>query len=359
MKILLGITGSVAAVLTPKIYKSLSELGEVKVIMTDSAARFYSAKYASDIGGVYRDSDEWAIFQKFGDPILHIDLKNWADIFVIAPCSANTLAKMANGLSDNLLTSTFRAWPVWKPVFLAPSMNTDMWKSPFTKKHINRLTKMFDRFFVVDPQIKTLACGDHGIGAMSEISEITNAIKNETKWTNPLGRQPFIPTGKHPGSFGSIRKHDTHTGVDLYGKEGDLVSAVEGGIVVGVIDFTGSKVLDNDGNPMDWWNDTKAVLVKGVSGIVVYGEIDPWYTSIAGRFVGRGHIIGKIKAVLPKEKIRKDIPHHSNAMLHIEVYTTEQAEKDFRWQTWELNSEMPKGLIDPTPFLKNMKNHYE
>ena len=358
MNILLGVTGSVAATLTPKIVEALEKLGDVKFIFTDKSLNFVNVSDTLNISSkMYLDKDEWQSYKK-GDPVLHIDLKNWADIFVIAPCTANTLAKMANGLADNLLTNTFRAWPTWKPIFLAPAMNTDMWESPFTRRHLNSLSNIFEAHWYILPQKKVLACGDDGIGAMANIDEIISAIQDETRWKSPLRSDPFIPVGTHPGSFGAVRKHDVHTGVDLYSTDGTNVTAVEAGVVIDVVDFTGSKVFDKDGKPMDWWNDTKAVLVKGPSGLVVYGEIEPLDFMKKGHIVKQGQTVGKVKAVLPKEKIRKDIPHHSNAMLHIEVYDSEEAEKNFRWQTWDPGQSPPAGLIDPTQFLIKMRQHY-
>ena len=102
---------------------------------------------------------------------------------------------------------------------------------------------------------------------------------------------------------------------------------------------------------MSWWNDTKAVLVKGISGVLVYGEIEPLPELRIGQAVGPKDCLGNVKAVLPPEKLRKDIPHHSTAMLHIELYTNEAAEKNFRWGTWTVNGPRPEGLLDPTPQL--------
>ena len=74
-----------------------------------------------------------------GDPVLHIELRKWADLLIVAPLDANTLAKFALGLSDNCLTCVFRAWDFAKPVILAPAMNTFMWESPVTLRHLRQL----------------------------------------------------------------------------------------------------------------------------------------------------------------------------------------------------------------------------
>ena len=73
------------------------------------------------------------------DAVLHIELRKWADVFVIAPLDANTLAKLAVGLCDNCLTCVWRAWDLAKPVVLAPAMNTLMWQHPFTRRHLRAI----------------------------------------------------------------------------------------------------------------------------------------------------------------------------------------------------------------------------
>jgi phosphopantothenoylcysteine decarboxylase len=359
MNILLGVTGSVAACLTPKLVRALAELGNVHVVFTDKGSNMLvlpiPGEWSNSVDW-FCDADEWSKDWQKGDPVLHIDLKNWADILVIAPCSANTLAKMANGLADNLLTCVVRAWPVWKPLFVAPAMNTDMWEKPVTHRHTATLCDDFKSCTVIKPQTKVLACGDEGVGAMAEISTIVATIREQSAWWNPLWpRQLFIPKAPHPGSFGAVRRHDIHTGVDLYTQDGAEVFAVETGVIVDIVDFTGSKVTDKDGKPMSWWNDTKAVLIKGLSGVVVYGEIEPLQYLKVGSKVSLGQPIGQVKAVLPPNKIRLDIPHHSTAMLHIELYESIAAEAEFRWDLWPVGGEKPNGLLDPTPYLKDLK----
>ena len=182
-KILLGVTGSVAAVLAAKLIKGLQELGEVRVVFTDSGKYFVDHDIKAQqafhaIAGsldFYTDEDEWTNIYAVGDPIKHIELRKWADVLVLAPLSANTLAKVTHGICDNLLTSVVRAWDDSKPVVVAPSMNTMMWDNDITKKQINDL--VVRRWTVVDPVEKTLACGDTGVGAMAPISSIVNGVK--------------------------------------------------------------------------------------------------------------------------------------------------------------------------------------
>ncbi len=91
--------------------------------------------------------------------------------------TANTLAKLAHGQADNLLTSVARAWLPSKPVILAPAMNTQMWLHPTTQEHLDTL-RTRGPGVIVHPQTKKLACGDTGIGAMAKIEDIVNAVRS-------------------------------------------------------------------------------------------------------------------------------------------------------------------------------------
>lgn len=185
MNILLGVTGSVAAVLTDKLVAELEKLGEVKVIFTDSVYHFNDGH---SIKNLYTDKDEWESFKKVGDPILHIELRKWADVFLIAPCTANTMSKLANGLCDNLLTNVAMAWDYKKRFVIAPACNTHMWDNLITKRNISVLTGLGVR--IISPVEKTLACGDTGIGAMADVKTIASnifgymAVKNATSNTS-------------------------------------------------------------------------------------------------------------------------------------------------------------------------------
>ena len=113
----------------------------------------------------------------FAEEVIHIELVKWADVFVIAPCSANTLAKISNGICDNLLTCCARAWDLndwFKCLVVAPAMNTNMWSHPCTQEHLNRLRGWGIK--VVEPVMKKLYCGDIGIGALAHLDDIFNEL---------------------------------------------------------------------------------------------------------------------------------------------------------------------------------------
>jgi len=206
--IILGVTGSVAAVRTPALFAQLRDAGhEVRVVATEASLYFFNPADLgppTEAGPVLRDADEWTgtLYERDA-PVLHIAFRNWADILVVAPLGANTLAKFALGLSDNFLTCLFRAWDFQKPVVLAPAMNTLMWQSPVTERHLRQLLDdhgdgrhgegwtpdeapgVFARhapgLVLVPPQCKRLACGDVGIGAMAEVVTIAEVVR---QWSN-------------------------------------------------------------------------------------------------------------------------------------------------------------------------------
>ncbi|KAF6780190.1 hypothetical protein AHF37_00336 [Paragonimus kellicotti] len=179
--LLLGVTASVAAIKTPELVNELGKSGhEVRVIVTENAIRFFDPEQLSV--PIYHDADEWSSWSARGDPVLHIELRNWANLLLLAPLSANTMAKLAYGYADNLLTTLSRSW--WFPttperqVFFAPAMNTKMWQHPFTSEQIDRLTRKLG-WICIPPVCKTLMCGEHGIGAMAEVHDICTLV-NET-----------------------------------------------------------------------------------------------------------------------------------------------------------------------------------
>lgn len=122
---------------------------------------------------LFRDEDEWRVWRGIGDQVLHIELSKWADVMVIAPLDANTMAKMANGICDNLLTCVARAWNE-KPLMFCPAMNTNMWLHPVTSSQVDTLKSW--GYFEVPCVEKKLACGDFGLGGMAELDTIVGEI---------------------------------------------------------------------------------------------------------------------------------------------------------------------------------------
>jgi phosphopantothenoylcysteine decarboxylase len=174
----LGVTGSVAAMRTPALTAALRQAGhEVKVVATQPATYFFNP---TDLpaGVLVRDADEWpGDHWNRGDPVLHIELRKWADVLVIAPLDANTLAKLAQGLADNCLTCVARAWDPARPMVLAPAMNTLMWRHPATARHLRLLAQDWGPALrVIEPVDKELACGDVGVGGLAEVAAVVAAI---------------------------------------------------------------------------------------------------------------------------------------------------------------------------------------
>jgi phosphopantothenoylcysteine decarboxylase len=214
--VLLGATGSVAAIRVPALHDALSAAGHsVKVVATHAATYFFDVaaignprhdtSSVRDPERVILDEDEWpghAAGRRYqrGDEVLHIALRKWASVLVLAPLDANTLAKLAVGLCDNCLTCVWRAWDLARPVVLAPAMNTLMWEHPFTRRHLKAIAadtgaghvpghlddvqliaQINDRsrtLRIVPPQVKQLACGDTGTGGLAEVSDIVNAVND-------------------------------------------------------------------------------------------------------------------------------------------------------------------------------------
>jgi len=209
--LLLAATGSVATIKIPNIVTALSERPKlsIRILLSKSAAEFLQDQSAEqppleqiakigNVDAIYQDIDEWRKPWVRGDSILHIELRKWADLMVIAPLSANSLAKVALGLSDDLVSSVVRAWDTSgmveaprndlrkasgdkKVIMVAPAMNTAMWAHPITASHMKVLTEDWSveggRWIqMLRPIEKELACGDTGSGAMCDWRDIVAAI---------------------------------------------------------------------------------------------------------------------------------------------------------------------------------------
>ncbi|MFQ5966274.1 MAG: bifunctional phosphopantothenoylcysteine decarboxylase/phosphopantothenate--cysteine ligase CoaBC [Acidimicrobiia bacterium] len=169
-RILLGVSGGVAAYKSIYLARRLTEReAEVRVILTRSARRFVGAQSFAAVTGHY------PYVGLFGPRVVspHTELASWADALVIAPATAHTLAKLAHGLSSDLLSATFLATRA--PVLIAPAMHTEMWEQPATQR--NLATLVADGHHTVGPGIGALAGGDEGEGRVSEPEEIIAALE--------------------------------------------------------------------------------------------------------------------------------------------------------------------------------------
>ncbi|MFN8770460.1 MAG: bifunctional phosphopantothenoylcysteine decarboxylase/phosphopantothenate--cysteine ligase CoaBC [Neisseriaceae bacterium] len=173
MRILFGITGSIAAIKTMDLIHKVVQLGhECKVIITKDGLNFVTPMALSSMGvDVFIDDN---INQyKFSNIMEHINLAKWADNIIVVPASANTIAKLAHGFSDNLLTATILASPAKK--IIVPAMNQQMWKTQSTQLNIEILDK-FD-YLIWGPTYGLQACGDVDVGRMIEVDDVVEKIK--------------------------------------------------------------------------------------------------------------------------------------------------------------------------------------
>lgn len=175
-QVLVGVTGGIAAYKVCYLVRDLKKAGaDVKVVMTEAATKFVAPLTFSALSGHEVASDLWARNQSTGSEIStqHIDLANWADAFVIAPASANTIGKLTYGLSDNLLTII--ALASRGPIILAPTMDADMYVNPVTQRNITRLQER--GYFIIPAEEGEHASGLMGPGRLPEISSIIKFIE--------------------------------------------------------------------------------------------------------------------------------------------------------------------------------------
>lgn len=357
-KIIIAVTGGISAYKSLDVISGLKKLGhDVIVIATEDSKHFVTTESLNVISGGNYKEDVW-------NSTLHIDLAKWCDVFVVVPATMNTIAKLANGLADHLLTQTYFALPPDKKRIVFPAMNTEMFNSVVNLLNIQSLEDF--GVTVIKPASGLLACGDVGVGKLpnprdiiEEIQKISDALSSS--WLFPLSifykgvtndaysfldqdwktvaEVPILP---HVGAFGVRRRHDVHKGIDIYADENANVYAVEDGEIVEICPFTGPKA------GYEWWLDTQAVYVSGKTGIVVYGEIEPISNWKQGDKVMRGDIIGNVRRVIKNDKGRP------TTMLHLELH----AHGHIHTGQWELNKQAPEGILDPTKYLIHSEKHF-
>lgn len=176
MKILLGVSGSISAYKTIDLARLLIKSGhEVKVVLTTGALKFVVPNLFTYLGvqDVYFSHDDFT-----NKNVLHVDLARWSDVFVIAPLSANTLSRLAQGQASDLLSSIFLALEPKKNILLFPAMNTHMLHHPFTKENLEQVKKIssLKNIFISPTDTGILACEEIGEGKLPSVEEIAQLI---------------------------------------------------------------------------------------------------------------------------------------------------------------------------------------
>lgn len=188
MNILLIVTGGIASYKSIDLANKLVKQGNnVKVVLSESAREFVKELPFETLtkNRVYTD-----IFKEHDvNEIQHIDLGKWADKILVAPATANTIAKISVGIADNLATNILLALDNFEQVYVAPAMNTKMYNNPLTQKNINVLKKMGYKF--IEPDVGKLACGDIGVGKFPEVEKIVDYVINNKK----LNKRVLITAG--------------------------------------------------------------------------------------------------------------------------------------------------------------------
>jgi phosphopantothenoylcysteine decarboxylase/phosphopantothenate--cysteine ligase len=189
-KIVLGITGSIAAYKACLIIRALVKAGaEVQVVITPAGKEFITPITLSALTQKPVISDFFS--QRDGTWHSHVSLGLWADAMLIAPCTASTLGKMANGIADNMLITTYLSMKA--PVFIAPAMDLDMYQHPTTQQNMQRL-KSFGNH-IIEPQSGFLASGLEGKGRMEEPEQIVACLDHFFEQKNLQGKHIMITAG--------------------------------------------------------------------------------------------------------------------------------------------------------------------
>ncbi|MGV3005532.1 phosphopantothenoylcysteine decarboxylase [Streptococcus pluranimalium] len=172
--ILLAVSGSISAYKAADLTSQLEKLGyKIHVLMTEAARDFITPLTLQVLSKnpVHLDVME----EKIANRINHIDLGKEADLFILAPASANTIAQLANGMANNMVTVTALALPTSTPKLFAPAMNTKMYDHPATQANMERLKSYGYR--EIEPKSAVLACGDIGRGALADLDIIIKNIE--------------------------------------------------------------------------------------------------------------------------------------------------------------------------------------
>ena len=174
--ITIAITGSIAAYKTADLVSSLKKQGHsVNVLMTQAATAFIQPLTLQVLSQNIVHLD--VMQEPYPDKVNHIELGKETDLFIVVPATANTIAKLAQGLADNMVTTTALALPHFVPKLIAPAMNTKMYEHPATQANLKTLENY--GYTIISPKDSLLACGDTGPGALADLDTILKEIKDK------------------------------------------------------------------------------------------------------------------------------------------------------------------------------------
>lgn len=235
-RIVVGVSGGIAAYKACDLVSKLSKKDyEVKVILTKHAEKFVSKLTFEALCHNYVETD---LFDESNeDPIAHITLAKWADLMIIVPATANIIAKITHGISDDLLSTTFLACNKHK--MICPAMNTQMYENPITQKNIQACKDL--GYQILDPVVGHLACNDTGRGKMIEPADIVEAIDNYFNTSNKLsGKTVLISAGPTQEAMDPVRFISNHSS----GKQGYAIAKAAKTMGANVILVSGPVQLE-------------------------------------------------------------------------------------------------------------------
>ena len=187
LHILIGVCGALSTIKVKLIILKLYEIYtpnkiSIQLILTKSSENFLPQEVQNYLENtkkirIWRDEDEWTTWKTRLDPVLHIELRRWADILVVCPLTANTLSKISMGLCDNLLTNVVRAWNTSFPILLAPAMVSYSYNAITTKRQLKLIAEEMPWIEILKPVEKVVGSyGDIGMGGMMDWNEVVNKI---------------------------------------------------------------------------------------------------------------------------------------------------------------------------------------
>ena len=199
--ILIGITGGIAAYKIPELIRLLRKEGaEVRVTATAHALEFVTPLTLQTVSDNKVYTDMFSLHNEHTTE--HISLPEWADLMIVAPCTANTLGKLANGIADDALSTAFIATK--KPVLIVPAMNCNMYGHPATQHNLQTL-RTWEHIHILDCAEGDLACGTQGKGRMQEVAAILNAADSILEEKTLLGKRILITAGPTQEQIDPVR----------------------------------------------------------------------------------------------------------------------------------------------------------